>query len=111
MRIRKWYKLDNVGKFYASIVNNKIPAVFRYSAILKDECDPILLQQALNKTVEVYPNFNVNLKKGLFWYYLEETNKKNKVTKENLPVCFRLYNNSDNFLYRISYYKNKVNNY
>ncbi len=109
MRIRKWYKLDNVGKFYSSIRNNKIPKVFRYSAILKENINEDILQNALNKTMEVFTNFNVNLKRGLFWYYLDETNKINKVTKENLPICFKLYSNSDDFLYRVSYYKRKIN--
>jgi len=49
------------------------------------------------------------LKKGFFWYYLDETRKKCKITKENLPVCFKIYNNSDDFLYRISYYQKKIN--
>lgn len=109
MKIKRWYKLDNVGKFYASIKNNKIPKVFRYSAVLKDDIDETILQNALNKTIEVFPNFNVNLKRGMFWYYLEETNKVNRVTKENLPICFKIYNNSDDFLYRVSYYKRKIN--
>lgn len=109
MKTKKWYKLDNIGKFYASIKNTRIPKVFRYSAILKEEIDKKILQDALNKTTEIFTNFNVNLKKGLFWYYLDETNKKNIVTEENLPVCFKLYNNSDDFLYRVSYFKRKIN--
>ena len=109
MQIKRWYKLDNIGKFYASIRNTKIPKVFRYSVTLYDEIDESILQEALDKTVEVYPNFNVNLKKGLFWYYLNETNKKIIVTKENLPICFKLCTNSDDFLYRVSYFNKKIN--
>ena len=109
MKERKWYKLDNVGKFYASIATTRIPSVFRFSAILNDEIDPNILQEALNSTIDIYPNFNVNLKRGLFWYYLDETHKKFVVTQENLPICFRIYNNDDDFLYRVSYYKNKIN--
>ena len=74
--MKKWYKLDNIGKFYASTANTKIPKVFRYSAILNDNVDEVILQIALNKTIEIYPNFNVNLKKGIFWYYLEGMLKK-----------------------------------
>lgn len=107
--MKKWYKLDNVGKFYASTSNSIIPKVFRYSAYLYDEIDETILQTSLNQTIKLFPNFNVNLKKGLFWYYLDETLKPNKITKENLPVCFKLYNNSDDYLYRVSYYKKKIN--
>ena len=109
MKKKNWYKLDSVGKFYASISSKQIPNVFRYSCLLKDNIDESSLQIALDNTIEIYPNFNVNLKKGIFWYYLDETNKKARVTKENLPICFRIYNNDDDFLYRVSYYKNKIN--
>ncbi len=107
--MRKWYKLDNVGTFYAFTKNNKMPKVFRYSAYIKDNIDEEILQKALDKTVSIFPNFNVNLKKGFYWYYLDEAMRKNKVSKENLPICYKLYENSDDFLYRISYFKNKIN--
>ena len=105
----KWYKLDNVGHFYSSLTNTKQPKVFRYSAVIKDDIDKEILQHALNKTVEVFPNFNVNLRKGFFWYYLDHTSKINKVTEENLPICFKLYKNSEDFLYRVSYFKRRIN--
>lgn len=109
MRRRNWYKLDSVGKFYASIASKQLPNVFRYSCLLNEKVDEISLQEALKNTIKIYPNFNVNLKKGLFWYYLDETNKIYKVTKENLPICFRIYKTDDDLLYRVSYYKNKIN--
>ena len=107
--MKKWYKLDNLGKFYAATTNVKVPKVFRYSAVLKEDIDEKSLQKALERTVEGFPNFNVNLRKGVFWYYLEEAKKIPKVTQENLPICFRLYNSSDDFLYRVSYFKRKIN--
>jgi len=107
--MKKWYKLDNVGKFYASTSNSIIPKVFRYSAYLYENINEDILQIALNKTIEIFPNFNVNLKRGFFWYYLDETSKQNKVTKENLPICFKLYNNSDDYLFKVTYYKKKIN--
>ena len=63
MKRKRWYRLDNIGKFYASIENSTIPKVFRYSAIFIDEIEPNLLQIALKNTIEIYPNFNVNLKR------------------------------------------------
>lgn len=106
---KKWYKLDNVGKFYSSIADKEYQQVFRYSITLKDNIDQNILQQALENTIEVFETFNVNLKKGLFWYYLEETNKKYHVTIENLPICFKIYNSSSDFLYRVSFYNRRIN--
>ncbi len=106
---KKWYKLDNVGKFYSSIADKKAQGVFRFSASLLDDIDETILQQAFDETINIFPNFNVNLKKGIFWYYLDETNKKYRVSKENMPICFNLYKSSNSFLYRVSYYKNRIN--
>ncbi len=107
--MHKWYKLDNVGIFYSFTRNTKIPKVFRYSAILKDNIDSSILQEALNETLKTYPNFNVNLRKGFYWYYLDEASKPPRITKENLPICFKLSTNSDDYLYRVSYFNKKIN--
>ncbi len=107
--MRKWYKLDNIGTFYALTSGLKTPKVFRYSAVVKDNINKDILQEALNKTIDVFPNFNVNLKRGVYWYYLDEAIKENIVTEENLPICFTIYKNSDDFLYRVSYYKKRIN--
>ncbi len=107
--MKKWYKLDNVGKFFSSIAHKQSQNVFRYSVTLKEEVDEAILDQALEQALLLFPNFNVHLKKGFFWYYLEEAQNRSKVTKENLPICFRIYNNSNDFLYRVSYYQKRIN--
>lgn len=109
MESKRWYKLDNIGKLYSSLASNSTQNIFRFSATLKDNIDKFILQEALDLTIKSYPNFNVNLKKGIFWYFLEQSNKKFIVTEENLPICFKLYNNSNDFLYRVSYYKKRIN--
>lgn len=35
MKSKKWYKLDNIAKFY-SFTNNNVPAIFRYSVTLTE---------------------------------------------------------------------------
>ena len=109
MNEKKWYKLDSAAIIYASITNKRLPNVFRYSAVLTDEIDGNILQRALDDTVEIYTNFNVNLKQGFFWYYLQETKKQNMVTPENLPICYSLYEDEEDFLYRVSFFKNRIN--
>ncbi len=109
MQDNDWYKLDNVGKFFAATATNTIPNVFRFSVVLTEKIDKLILQQALYNTIEIFPNFNVNLKKGFFWYYLEETKLIPNVHLETLPICYKLYNDSDDYLYRVSYYNNIIN--
>ena len=31
------------------------------------------------------------------------------VKKEDLPICYKLYDNSSDFLYRVTYYKKRIN--
>lgn len=109
MEDRNWYQLDNIGKFYSSIASLQPQNIFRYSITLKEEIKKDFLTQALKETISIFPNFNVNLKKGLFWYYLEETEKTPEIKEENLPICYQLYKNSKDYLYRISFYKKRIN--
>lgn len=109
MERNNWYKLDNVGKLYSSLKSLKKPNVFRFSATMKDDIDELALLEALKETLIIYPFFNVSLKQGLFWYYLEESNIKPTVKKENLPITERIYTSSDDVLYRVNYYKKRIN--
>lgn len=104
-----WYRLDNVGKFYSSQAGSSAQTVFRYSASLVDEVDPEVLQHALEKTVDVFPGFNVSLRSGMFWHYLEQATKPPVVQRENLPICFGLHVDAKSILFRVSYYRNRIN--
>lgn len=109
MKRKFWYKLDNVGKFYSFTNKDKIPAVFRYSVTLTEAVDPIVLEQALSDTLGYFPSFNCHLKRGLFWYYLETSDKKAPVSKEDRVICAKIYKNGDDFLFRVNYYKKRIN--
>ncbi len=104
-----WYKLDNVGTFYACLTNKKIPAVFRFTASLTEPVDEKILLEALKKTVSLLPNINVYLKAGFFWYYLEEAQDELEVLEENGKVCARVYSPKSPKLFRVTYYKNRIN--
>ncbi len=58
----------------------------------------------------IFPHFNCILKKGLFWYYLEASNKKAKVCEEHLPPCSAIYTaGKKDLLFRLHYYKKRIN--
>lgn len=104
-----WYKLDNAGKLYPSIVSTRMSTVFRMSVELTEEVDPKALQQALNQVIQRFPYFKVNLHRGLFWYYFEYSEKMPKVEKETYyPCMFMKYKRSQSFPFRILYYNNYV---
>lgn len=107
---KNWYKLDNAGKLYPSIVSTRMSTVFRISVELSEELDPKALQIALNQTIHRFPYFKVNLNRGLFWYYFEYSEKLPKVEKETYyPCMFMKYKRSQSFPFRILYYNNYLN--
>lgn len=104
-----WYRLDNVGKFYSSQAGSSAQTVFRYSATLVDDVDEDALQHALKKTVEAFPGFNVSLRSGMFWHYLEQAATVPLVSQESLPICFGLHVDAKSVLIRVSYYRDRIN--
>ena len=104
-----WYRLDNVGKFYASQAGSSTQTIFRYSATMTDAVNPEDLQHALNRALVVYPNFNVRLRSGFFWHYLEQSHDIPLVSLEDIPICHSLHVNEKSVLFRVSYYKKRIN--
>lgn len=105
----EFHKLDNIGTFYASTSMKEHQDVFRFSVTLTEDVDKSTLVKALKTTRSAFPSFNSSLKSGLFWYYLEEEDKLPEVKEEDLPICHRMDTYTDEILYRVSYYKNRLN--
>ena len=68
-----------------------------------------MLQGALDRTAEQYPNLRTVLRRGVFWYYLEQTERRARVVPEHAPPCAPLYEDSRSSLFEVSYWKNKIN--
>ena len=66
-----WRKLDNAALAFPLVTGKNDTRVFRFYCELKENVKPELLQAALEKTMEKYPLFQMVLRKGLFWFYLE----------------------------------------
>lgn len=107
--MNNYYNLDNMGKFYSCISTKKHQTVFSFSVTLEDEIDPKILLVALKETIKIYPYFYVHLKKGLFWYYLEESLREVKVYKETRRICERIYKNENDILFNVTYFNNRIN--
>ncbi|MBC8384571.1 MAG: hypothetical protein H8E57_03520 [Candidatus Cloacimonetes bacterium] len=69
-----WLTLDNAAKIYPATSTESSPAVFRLIAILSNPIKYSELQIALKKVILRCPYFQVFLKKGFFWYYLQRHN-------------------------------------
>lgn len=110
-QIHNWSRLDNVAKIFPNKMNRKETSVFRFSAEMFEIIDPEILQNALNTTIKEFPNFLYVMKKGVFWYYLEQSNLHPMVSPEKKVVCAPIYNGymQHKLLFNITYYKKRIN--
>lgn len=79
----RWFRLDNAAKIYPAARNEKWSNVFRVSATLKEEVDVDILRSALEVTIQRFPSIGVRLRKGAFWYYLEQLAVAPDIREEN----------------------------
>ena len=80
-----WRKLDNAALAFPLVTGKNDTRVFRFYCELKENVKPELLQAALEKTMEKYPLFQMVLRKGLFWFYLEHRDIRPIVKEEKKP--------------------------
>lgn len=106
-----WDKLDNTAHIFPVIAGEKMSNVYRLSVFLKETVDPERLQEALDIVLPKFKGFNVRLRQGIFWYYFEENGKPAPRVKEEstYPCRFIVQNQNKSYLFRVSYYHNKIN--
>ena len=106
----RWRKLDNAAQAFPAATGKKDTRVFRFYCQLKEDIQADLLQKALEETMEHYPVFSMVLRKGLFWFYLEQRDLPAKVEEEKRPPCSEIYvPDHKTLLFQVSYYKTRIN--
>ncbi len=107
---KKWYKLDNAAKIIPSSAKGADTRVFRICCELKEDVEPEILQRAHDEVADEFPMLRCVLKKGFFWYYLEESDFSLRVEEDHLPACAPIYYPGRvNLLYRVTYYGRRIN--
>ncbi|MCF7913784.1 MAG: hypothetical protein K9L66_01310 [Spirochaetaceae bacterium] len=82
-----WLRLDNAAKIYPSTASEESPAEFRLAFTLKKPVRLLWLQRALERIMPRFPYFQVHLRRGFFWYYLQRSEVVPKVELlKNVPV-------------------------
>ncbi len=109
MKKKTWYRLDNAAKIYPPISSSRRPGVFALSAVLTEKIDKDILGEAVNVVLHRFPSFKVRLKRGIFWYYLEE-NKKPFYVAEEPPFFLQFIDEQENndYLFKVFYLGNKI---
>ena len=67
-----WMRLDNAAKIYPAARRKNWSSVFRISATLSEPVDTAILRSALDVTVKRFPSIATRLRRGAFWYYLQQ---------------------------------------
>jgi len=105
-----WYHLDNAAIIFPAVSGSDNTNVFRLSCTLRFPVEPGTLQQALDIALESFPYFQVVMRRGLFWFYLERTMLTPLVKQEAERPCARLfYKSIKELLFRVTYFQNRIN--
>lgn len=105
-----WHSLDNAAKFFPPTNTKRDPHVFRIACEMVEAVDKSCLQTALEDTLQRLPYFRSSLKKGFFWYYLEESEADIQVQPDTLPPCSAIYHGENQApLFRLTYYRYRIN--
>lgn len=106
---RVWYKLDNAAKIYPAIRKDNWSSVFRVDAVLDAPIAAERLQRALDGVLARLPVLACRMRRGLFWYYLEENPAPARIFPDVANPCRPILGQETNgHLFRVLYYDRRV---
>lgn len=89
IRSLRWVRLDNAAKIYPAARRKNWSNVFRQSVTLFDDVDTGVLKSALDITVKRFPSIAARLRKGVFWYYLQQVETAPEIREEySYPLIY-----------------------
>ena len=108
-RAQSWYKLDNAGKIYPALVNQRETTLFRGTAVMDRPVNVSRLNRALKNIMKRFPYYNVNLMRGAFWYYFSESPRLPSAERDSRFPCMKMAIRSrTRFPFRVRAYRNRI---
>ena len=108
-KILRWVRLDNAAKIYPAARRRNWSNVFRQSITLYETVDTAVLQSALDVTVTRFPSIAARLRKGAFWYYLQQVEKAPEIKEEqSYPLCFMSKEEMHRCAFRVIAFENRI---
>lgn len=105
----RWLRLDNAAKIYPAARNQNWSNVFRLSATLNEPIDREVMQSALDVTVRRFPSIAARLRRGIFWYYLQQLEQAPVIRDEvSYPLTKMSRNEARRCALRVIVYKNRL---
>lgn len=108
-RSQLWMPLDNAALIFPAIRRRNWNNIFRESVTLREQIDPALLQRAVDELMPRFPSFYLRLRRGVFWYYLEEVEAPPRVQEDYAyPLTFMTKREMGRCCLRVLYYRNRI---
>lgn len=105
----RWLRLDNAAKIYPAARSRNWSSLFRLSVTLKERVDVQTLQSALDATVNRFPSIAARLRKGVFWYYIEQLHQAPKARPDcSYPMTKMPAKETRRCALRVLYYENRI---
>lgn len=104
-----WVRLDNAAKIYPAARRKNWSNVFRQSVTLYEPVDVNALKIALDVTVKRFPSIAARLRKGVFWFYLQQVEKAPEIQKEySYPLVFMSKEEMRKCAFRVIVYQERI---
>ena len=108
-RSPRWFRLDNAAKIYPAARRSNWSNLYRQSVTLNEEIDKEVLQSALNVTAKRFPSIVARLRRGVFWYYLQQVEEAPKIREEySYPMVYMNHKEMKQCAMRVIAYRNRI---
>ena len=105
----RWMQLDNAAKIYPAAKRRGWTNYFRLSMTLSETVDVPVLRSALDVTVRRFPSIAVRLRRGVFWYYLEEIPQTPPIQEEkSCPLAHAPFQEVRRCAFRVLVYRERI---
>lgn len=105
----RWVRLDNAAKIYPAATRKNWSNVFRQSATLTQKVDTDILKSALDVTVGRFPSIAARLRKGVFWYYLQQVESAPDIYPEySYPLTYMSKTEMRRYAFRVIAFDNRI---
>ena len=104
-----WVRLDNAAKIYPAARRKNWSNIYRQSMTLNEKVDTEVLKSALEVIIKRFPTIAARLRKGVFWYYLEQVSHAPEIREENsFPLCFMSKKETRKCAFRVIVYNERI---
>lgn len=104
-----WLKLDNAAKIFPGQNTNTWSNSFRVCYELKERIQPEILQKALEDIMPRFSCYDVRIRHGFFWHYLEKNENTPCIQPDIKNPCHRIkFNENGKFLFKVYYHGNRI---